>query len=128
MPSTTTRQLAIGATLFGGLLAGMAANKVFVQMPAWSNTGVVAWAEFTRTSDAGLGLILFPAIGGAALICTVGTAIGFRVARICSTSSRDTSILLINIVLFVWERPRLSTVIVCSRTVIVWIILQLSQH
>src|SRR5689334_15933746 len=55
-------------------------------------------------------------------------AVTLRNARICCTSSPDTSILLITIVLVVLARPRLSTVIRCWRAVIVWIILQLSQY
>jgi hypothetical protein len=79
--ASLTKSLLVGATLLGGLLAGMAANKVLVEMPAWAEVGAIAWASFTRTEDTGLGLILFPVIGGSALLLTVAAAAAFHFDR-----------------------------------------------
>jgi hypothetical protein len=73
-----TKGFVVGATLFAGLLAGMSANKVLVQLPAWAEVGVLPWANFTQTADQGLGLILFPVIGGVALLLTVAAVIAFH--------------------------------------------------
>jgi hypothetical protein len=81
MASSGTNGLLVGATLLGGLLAGMATNKVLVELPAWREVGVVPWASFTRASDQGLGLLLFPIIGGGALLLTVAAAVAFRLDR-----------------------------------------------
>jgi hypothetical protein len=78
MASSTTNGLAVGSALLGGMLAGMAVNKVLVQMPAWGEVGQSAWMNFTLTADQGLGLLLFPTIGGGALISAVGAAVSFH--------------------------------------------------
>jgi hypothetical protein len=81
MASSRTNALAVGATLLGGALAGMAVNKTIVEMPAWGEVGVIPWASFTTASDQGLGLILFPIIGGSALLLTVAAAVAFHYDR-----------------------------------------------
>jgi hypothetical protein len=81
MASAITKGLLVGATLLGGLLAGMAVNKVLIQIPAWEEPGVIPWANFTRATNLGLGLILFPVIGGSALLLTVAAAVAFRFDR-----------------------------------------------
>jgi hypothetical protein len=81
MASSTTNCLAVGATLFGGLLAGVTANRALVQMPAWENVGVIPWANFTRAENLGRGVIFYPAIGLAALLLTAAAAIAFRFDR-----------------------------------------------
>ncbi len=48
MASSITRGLALGAALFGGLQAGVTANRAFVLLPAWERLGVFPWANFTR--------------------------------------------------------------------------------
>ena len=87
MTKATTGYLVIGATLLGGLLAGMAANKVLVQLPAWGDAGVTAWVTFTGTADRGLGLILFPVIGAGALLFSIAAALAFYFDREASRSA-----------------------------------------
>jgi hypothetical protein len=82
MTTTRTNAFVIGAVLLGGLLAGMAANKVLVELPAWREVGVIPWANFTRVSDRGLRFFLFPAIGGGALILSIAAAVSFYFDRI----------------------------------------------
>jgi hypothetical protein len=81
MTSRATRMALILATLISGLLAGFNVDRAFVAMPAWSEVGAVAWAEFSRRADLGNGLILYPleAIGGALL--TLAAAIGVHFDR-----------------------------------------------
>lgn len=86
MASSTTNALVVGANLLGGLLAGMATNKVLVEMPAWAEVGVLSWASFTRAEDMGLGLILFPVIGGSALLLTAAAAAAFHFDRTAAQS------------------------------------------
>jgi hypothetical protein len=78
MASSITRILSVGSALLGGLLAGMAANKVLVQMPAWGEVGLGPWLNFTRITDQGLGLLLFPIIGASALMMAIGAAVSFH--------------------------------------------------
>ena len=64
MAFSRTEGLAVGAALFGGLLAGVTANRALVQMPAWQRIDVVPWAAFTRAENLGfVGMIFYPAIG-----------------------------------------------------------------
>jgi hypothetical protein len=88
MTNSLTRGTLIGATVLGGLLAGMAANKVLVQLPAWGEAGVAGWATFTRTSDQGLGLALFPAIGAGALLLSIAAAVVFHFDRSAPRAGR----------------------------------------
>ena len=86
MASSTTNALVVGANLLGGLLAGMATNKVLVEMPAWAEVSVLSWTSFTRAEDMGLGLILFPVIGGSALLLTAAAAAAFHFDRTAAQS------------------------------------------
>jgi hypothetical protein len=81
MTSTITRTLAIGAALFGGLLAGSTATRAFVEMPAWQQIGVGPWATFARVENAGTGFLLYPIIGASALLLTIATAVVVRLDR-----------------------------------------------
>jgi hypothetical protein len=81
MASSVTERLALGAALFGGLLAGVTANRALVQMPAWERIGVISWASFTRAENHGIGMIFYPVLGGAALFFTVAAAVAFRFDR-----------------------------------------------
>src|SRR5258708_32501871 len=115
MASSRTNGLMVGVTLLGGLLAGMAANKVLVELPAWQPVGVVQWASFTRTSDHGLGLILFPVIGGSALILTVAAAIAFHLDKAAPRSGAVSvylapvlAIIALLVTIFLLAPPRLS--------------------
>ena len=49
--------------------------------PAWRETGVVAWADFTRAADLGAGRIVYPAIGLTALLLAVAAAFAYRFDR-----------------------------------------------
>jgi hypothetical protein len=86
MASSVTKGFALGATLFGGLLAGVTANRALVQMPAWERIGVISWANFTRVESLGLGYIFYPVLGLAALLLTIGAAIAFRFDRAAQDS------------------------------------------
>lgn len=81
MAASVTKVLATGAVLFAGLLAGVTLNRALVQLPAWQRIGVLAWADFTRAENAGIGAILYPALGLAALLSTIGTALAYKFER-----------------------------------------------
>src|ERR1041385_3277950 len=78
---SATRVILLLATAFSGALAGADIDRALVAMPAWQQTGAVAWANFSRHADLGNGLILYPveAIGGALLI--LASAIAFHIDR-----------------------------------------------
>jgi hypothetical protein len=88
MTSVVTKSLAIGATLFGGLLAGVTANRALVQMPAWERVGVIPWANFIRAENLGLGSLLYPVVGFMALALTIGAAIALYFDRGGRASNR----------------------------------------
>jgi hypothetical protein len=88
MTFSIAKGLTVGATLFGGMLAGVTANRALVQLPAWERTGLTAWASFTRAESLGLGAIFYPAIGFAALLFTVAAAIASRFDQAARGSRR----------------------------------------
>jgi hypothetical protein len=81
MASPITRSLAVVAALFGGLLAGVTANRALVQLPAFERIGVIAWANLIRAENHGIGSFCYPVVGLMALLLTVATAIVFRYDR-----------------------------------------------
>jgi len=70
-----TRNLAVGAVILGGIVAGFSLNRLLVDLPAWAILGPEQWARFTRNADLGKGLVVYPAIGLAALVCSLGAAV-----------------------------------------------------
>jgi len=68
----------MGAVLFGGLLAGMTADRALIQLPAWEQLGALPWATFTSAANGVPGFILNPVVGGVALLLTVAAAITVR--------------------------------------------------
>lgn len=86
MVSSVTKALVVGATLFGGILAGVTANRSLVQIPAWNRIGLIPWASFTRAENAGVGAIFYPVLGLAAILFTFAAAAAFRFDR--ATSGR----------------------------------------
>ena len=78
MASSKTRAFAVGAALFGGLLAGVTANRALVELPAWQRIGVLEWANFTRAENHGVGTFFYIVVGFVALVLTVSTAIALR--------------------------------------------------
>jgi len=101
MASSRTKGLAVAATLFGGLLAGVSANRSLVQIPAWKRIGAAPWAAFTRAENHGLGALFYPAIGLAALLFTAATAIAFRFDR-AARGSRSFPIYSAAVVAVAW--------------------------
>jgi hypothetical protein len=66
------------ATASSGLLAGGNFVRMFVEMPAWRRTGVVAWAAFSRHADLGNGLVVYPALAIGAALATIAAAVALR--------------------------------------------------
>jgi hypothetical protein len=81
------RDLLIGATLLGGLLAGGNLDRALVANPAWRRTGAEAWAAFSRNADLGNGLILYPAEAIGAAVLTLAAAISFQVGAAGTASA-----------------------------------------
>jgi hypothetical protein len=78
LPFSRIKAVAAGACLFGGLLAGVTANRALVELPAWERIGAIPWATFTRAENHGVGSFFYLVIGFLALLLTVVTAIAFR--------------------------------------------------
>ncbi len=79
MITAMNRVVVAAAALFGGLLAGPVINRIVVQLPAWHETSVVAWADYTRAADLGVGMVFYPILGLSALLLTIAAAVAFRV-------------------------------------------------
>lgn len=101
MVSSTTKALVIGASLFGGILAGVTANRALVQLPAWQNVGLVPWAAFTQAENASVGSIFYPVLGLLAILFTLSAAVAFRLDRATSGQPR-LAIYSAALLTFVW--------------------------
>lgn len=79
MTSRHTYILVVAATLFGGIMAGLNFDRLFVEVPAWRKIGAVGWAAFSRNADLGAGKVIYPvvAIGGALLMLSAAIAFHF---------------------------------------------------
>ncbi len=79
MVSRGTVRLAILATLVDSILAGMNVNRALVEMPAWQETGPLAWAAYSRHADLSrIGAILYPLNAFAGAILSTAAVIRFR--------------------------------------------------
>ena len=75
---SATRRLLIAATLVNGLLASGNINRGLVDMPAWRQVGVLAWAAFSRQADLGpRAMIVYPGVAFAGMILSVVAAVLF---------------------------------------------------
>jgi hypothetical protein len=88
MKLSLTKTLAFGAALFGGLLAGVTANRALVELPAWERVGAIPWANFTRAENHGVGSFFYLVVGFLALLLTVAAAIAFRFDPAARSSRR----------------------------------------
>ena len=101
MPSPVSKAFAVGAALFGGIQAGVTANRALVLMPAWKRLGVIPWANFIRAENHGVGAVFYPAIGLAAVIFPIALAIAFRPDK-TQGKSRGLPVYLAAVSVIVW--------------------------
>jgi hypothetical protein len=79
MASTRTRRLAAAATLVESILAGANVNRAAVEMPAWQQTGPLAWAAFSRHADlARRAAILYPLSAVVGLLLSAAAVVSYR--------------------------------------------------
>ncbi len=67
----------VAATVLGGFLAGANLDRMVIQMPAWRQTGVKCWAEFSRHADLRRGFYVYPPEAIGMTILNVLAAISF---------------------------------------------------
>lgn len=65
------------ATFLGGLLAGVNADRLVVQMPAWRRLGPSAWAAYSRRADLGNAAWLYPPLAFGAAVLNLVAAVRF---------------------------------------------------
>ena len=73
----------ISTAVINGLLSGGNVDRALVAMPAWRQTGPLAWAQFSLYADLGNGSFLYPAMAISATLAIVAAAVLF----LCSGSS-----------------------------------------
>ena len=81
MAQTTVslRRLVTTAALLNGILANGNINRALVDMPAWRQTGVLAWAEFSRHADLGRNArILYPLEAFGGMVLSVAAVMVYR--------------------------------------------------
>lgn len=83
MISRTTWWLVIAATLVNSFLAAGNVNRALIEMPAWQQTGPLAWATFSRHADlATTAMILYPLEAFAGTLLSIAAAVSFRRDRV----------------------------------------------
>jgi hypothetical protein len=78
MSSRLTLIFIVAALLLGGL--GASFGRTLIEMPAWRQVGVQAWAAFSRAADLGNGKIIYPIEGIGGMLLTLAAAIAFRLS------------------------------------------------
>lgn len=79
MTSLLTARLVIAATLVDGFLGGLNINRALVEMPAWQQTGPVAWAQFSKHADlAPTAMVLYPLSAFAGALLSIAAVISFH--------------------------------------------------
>jgi hypothetical protein len=68
----------VAGLLLGGL--GASFGRTLIEMPAWRQVGVKAWAAFSSAADLGNGRIIYPIEGIGGMLLTVAAAIAFRLS------------------------------------------------
>ncbi len=83
MITRRTWWLVIAATLVNSFLAAGNVNRAIVDMPAWQQTGPLAWAAFSRHADlATTAMILYPFEAFVGTLLSIAAAISFRRDRV----------------------------------------------
>ena len=82
MKSDRILRRALVLIVIGQLLGTIAdsMNRTLVEMPAWRQVGVQAWATFSRRADLGNGEIMYPLIGIGGTVLILAAAIAFRLS------------------------------------------------
>ncbi len=75
MPLDITFVLILAATAADGLLAGASFDQSIKQLPARHKIGLVAYSEYSRTSDLGPGIIWYGILGVGAALLTIAAAV-----------------------------------------------------
>ncbi len=79
MTSRLTRNIVIAATLVDSILAGLNINRVLVEMPAWQQTGPLAWSEFSKHADLSLtGTLLYAVSAFAGALLSIAAVISYH--------------------------------------------------
>src|SRR5438132_1605457 len=81
-----TQSLVLGATVFSGLLTGGTIDRGAVQMPAWREVGLRAWASYSRKADLGSGLFLYPFEGIGQALLSIAAVIFYSLDKSGSQS------------------------------------------
>jgi hypothetical protein len=69
--------ISLVAAVVNGLLAGGNVDRAVVARSAWSQIGLVAWADYTRHADLSNGRVFYPAMAIGGTLLTVLVAIIF---------------------------------------------------
>lgn len=75
MASSLITGLLLGASSFGGVLAGITVDRLLVQHSAFRRLGAEAWVDYSKQADLRAGLILYPLVAITHALLTLGGAI-----------------------------------------------------
>ena len=79
MSSPLTRRLVVAATLVTSLLANGLVNRGAIEMPAWQQTGPLAWAAFSCHADLALpALAIYPVEAFSGALLSIAAVLSFR--------------------------------------------------
>jgi hypothetical protein len=77
---SVTRCLVIGAVIVGAF-AGALVDRAVVATPAWDQLGPRAWVDYSRDTDLGNGLIIYPMYGISLAVLALAAAVSHRTDR-----------------------------------------------
>jgi hypothetical protein len=79
MTSVRTYRLVAVSVVLTGIIAGASLDRAVVQLPAFRQVGLQAWAAFSQRADLGNGLFWYPVLGvGSTLLCILAAIVFLR--------------------------------------------------
>ncbi len=79
--------LILAATTANGLLAGASLDQSIKQLPARHKIGLVAYSEYSRASDLGIGILWYAILGVGAAVLTIAAAVAAFLEGVPSASA-----------------------------------------
>jgi hypothetical protein len=74
-----TYRFVAASVVLTGIIAGASLDRAVVQLPAFRQVGLQAWAAFSQRADLGNGLLWYPALGiGSTMLCILAAIVFCR--------------------------------------------------
>jgi hypothetical protein len=81
-------RLMLASVAFNAVVASVGLDRLVVQMPAWRQVGVRAWAAYSRHADLGNAWMLYPVAAFSGTALAIAAVLKVRIDRAASRTTR----------------------------------------